>query len=714
MALNDIGVNLIQVESNTAPTVEPVEIGVLGIHGRLYRGKRLTIIRGGGVDAITQVAERFGTPYENFRNPTYYNIVGHILNTTTFGSSLVVSRAKGNNARTARTYNDPNNINYGDNDPFKNGNYSIYVMRLLRINADYFAKFTDTNGQRRIVEPLIKHSYDSSKKTYRFEIKVNLSLDVNENDTANYFTSLNIQIPDGSISCELTEIYIDSSLSRIANAINNGDRVDSKEVLLVFMLGTSRERYNISSIKLNSPSDICFVDIVTQALEIPIFTNSNYSSFDQGYYNVPLCDPDVANPNSNNPDFLISKYFYQAAQDDEEDWGNWGNLLSIVVDKSDQGPIYRKVDIYYKREGKKVLVESYEDTENGIISLLKSSKYVRLLLHSRNVYNFLPFTPGLELNFYGGQDGTLNYSSLKGDPLQSTGAYAFLGTPATSICCPDVTSDVTMTDASLSENAIVEIIDTYATVALTTNKTALFTLPRNISRDKIFSVYTKNFLKERSNLVLYRANGAVADGRGGRINVSLVGFIHGAAYVRWRLSQSIFPNIPPKGDSTFLIGVFSLDKERYSQAELTDYIKNLGINPVALTPAGFIIEGARTMSRKNVHYSVHTTELTNFYVESVVRFASFLKSEFNDETAQNRFAQRLTDFTRILYDSRCLETEGGFQNNFQVKVDNSINPIQSRRKRIFNARIKIRWIEQIESINIFFEKTDEGINAGVE
>lgn len=72
--------------------------------------------------------------------------------------------------------------------------------------------------------------------------------------------------------------------------------------------------------------------------------------------------------------------------------------------------------------------------------------------------------------------------------------------------------------------------------------------------------------------------------------------------MRWRLSRSLFPNTIPKGDPTFLVGVFGLDKERYSQDEINDYVRNLGVNPVVLSSAGFIVEGARTMSRKNVHY----------------------------------------------------------------------------------------------------------------
>ncbi|MDW8464770.1 MAG: hypothetical protein RML35_00820 [Chloroherpetonaceae bacterium] len=494
----------------------------------------------------------------------------------------------------------------------------------------------------------------------------------------------------------MIEEYQDSSLQRIANCINNGQPIDQKRVVISpdDSTSTTTGDVDVTNEFLSRPSQLVFVDLVTQALELPIATATN--ALFQETYQIQTTGK-------------LGRFYFQAGQNNEPDWGAWGNLLSIKISESPIDPSFRKVQIFYKQEGEKKIVEEFEDSEQNVLSALKNSFYVQLVLHPTNTMNFLPFLPGVELFFYNGFDGTPQFQDYLGNPQQETGAYAFLGTPVTSMTCPDATDGF----SNLTQQQILTIIDLYASLALSNNKTAIFALPRNISRNDIFNIYTRNFLKDRSNLILYRANGSVPDGRGGFINVPLVGHIHGAAYVRWRLSRSLFPNTIPKGDPTFLVGVFGLDKERYSQDEINDYVRNLGVNPVVLSSAGFIVEGARTMSRKNVHYLIHATELTNFYVESLIRFASFLKSEFNDETTQNRFAQRITDFTRILYDANCLDTEGGFNNNFQIKVDSSINPTSSRRKRIFNARIKIRWIEQIEAINIFFEKTDEGVSAQV-
>jgi len=944
--LNDIGVNLIQVESNTAPLVEPVEIGVLGIAGRFYRGTKLMRLRGAGEDLISNIYKRLGTPFENFRNHAYYNVLGHVQNSVTYGSSLVIHRLRGNNARVARTYTNLTvDSNTGERtytshvsptvmrlvskeinrtQPYYvshdfNSNLNLYNLKIRKprsqsrtvfnvsvnvpdtlLNQSFSITargniFTYNNGQKQInnnvvfldnLQNIFQNNPDPNLTFVGLQVSFPVSSNINDGTTVidrlnfrrvsnqNYFacdvssvdfsgisfgrilinrdidfsqlpivavfedSSLQlVEIPTGFFLelfvLEISDLRVAFSFSPISS-INNiypqnsaicfdtglfsvfSGNTSPIEVCFytnsngeIFKLGIRSSQQNVRFVDDSNPSShfntaiqslalsnftlvngvyqsssphVRQLSLVLERCDVESYTSTSLSSLafclnngepverqktsDEliahsgllirsvltsipSYFFDPLAQPYVPietdftgasrfvsvefvtqsstvpvenvemflwahnvpnyNVNLHNNFIGAASFYFSAAQQNEDDWGSWGNNLSVVVSPSKIDPTFRRLTVYLRSEGVKRVVEEIEDTEKAVLNYLRGSGYVKLNLSPENSFSFMPFIPNLELTLMDGDDGVFNKSVFLGSVQDSTGAYIFAGTNATSITCPEVTSGIT----GLSSNDVIEIIDSYASVALTSNKTAIFTLPRNISRDEIFSTYTRQFLKERSNLILYRANGAVSDGRGGRINTSLVGHIHGAAFVRWRLSQSTFPNIVPKGDPTYLNGVFSLDKEVYSKTEITDYVRVLGVNPVVLTGSGFTIEGARTMSRKNVHYSIHATELTNFYIDSIARFASFLKSEFNDEVSQKKFAQRVTDFTRVMYDARCLETEGGFNNNFQIKVDSSVNPIESRRRRIFNARIKIRWIEQIEAINIFFEKTDESVNATI-
>ena len=778
MAIDNVGLNVIQRVDSSAPRIVPARTGLLGVVGKAYRGK-LSVTKCVGEAAVYK---KFGTPADNY----LYNMVlgarGHNRNTGRFGSELYLTRVVAQDAKVASYPFQPG--------PGSGASFVVsFRLKSLQLSGTLTGPYV-TGDKITVSAPgatdalATLTTVSNNPTTALSEISFTINNPGNFTSIATVSTVISSESGAGLVVSPIFEL---SSIVPVQAGVNysNSTVVTLNPALVEPVLSpVISPFYSIISIDISNRGEflagtnpvLSIVDpasptyaagqgvmrldrILTSGTVNPVnVTNHRIVEFNynvtEGIYNLtlsaavgtstvtevyrspslvgiankilgtdgtpseiftvtyvtsgtPMVTPISAPLGQavNTDNFWLqasptdSRYLVQAGQDNEVDPGKWANSISFSISTTPSSIFNLRVVVRGLVDNVLTDLETFEGSEQSVLNFLASSNYIK---HSAadpsNTSKYLPFVDGQTYTLSGGSDGSeLVDSDYIGDPVAKTGMYSFEGSPVTSIACMDSES--------------LQVMQALESIATANGWSALAVLPYNISDTLIKSNYSKFLLKMISSLIVYRCYVRVSDGRNGRKWIPGIMHIHGAAYVRWRFQRSLYPNVVLKGSGTFLNDIDALDKEVWSSAEITQYVRELGVNPVVLNSDGFVIEGARTMSTDSRYYSAHILELDNFFISTLKQNLGWLKRELNNDDTADRFVTRVREFATALWNAGCYETIGGFDNNFSVKADIDTTTETDRRQRRFNAVITNRWVEQIESANIFVSRTDDGLKV---
>jgi hypothetical protein len=197
-------------------------------------------------------------------------------------------------------------------------------------------------------------------------------------------------------------------------------------------------------------------------------------------------------------------------------------------------------------------------------------------------------------------------------------------------------------------------------------------------------------------------------GSGGEKLIPLLGHIYGAYYVSNKQRQGGYAHIAPGGVEVSLRGINKLQySDQLTPAIVTNIARLRGFNTVVNSPGfGRILESSRTMSTTNKFISIHVRESKNFLIQTFKKQLKIFQQKPNNENIRERLARTINIFLGKQFQNGMFETDGGYNNNVGVQVDDKNNDLSVRKNRQLVADLTLNFVEVSEEVNLNLIQSD--------
>lgn len=198
---------------------------------------------------------------------------------------------------------------------------------------------------------------------------------------------------------------------------------------------------------------------------------------------------------------------------------------------------------------------------------------------------------------------------------------------------------------------------------------------------------------------------------GGTVWVPPLGHLIGAGCIRKVQARGGFPHIAPAGVQAAFNDVIEVRNGSYD-ADRLKLVNQTGFNPIVFQEGdGILPKTSRTFSTTDKWYSIHVRIQLNFFKVAFVKTFSPFEQDGNTEEVRRKVKSGSDRFMEDQYDNGGIEQEGGYANNVRIVCDLTNNTQAVRQERKLVENVTYRPVEVIESIEIVFTRTTEGLQA---